>query len=133
MIYQEQGKNAEAVKELEAVKNSAPLDTGLAFQLGLVYYQSKDYQKAKLELERAISLDSNYANALYFLGLTYDQLGNKNKAIEKFQKVSDLNPDNAEVKEILENLEAGKNALAGIVEEVPPEVPIEEKHPEIEK
>jgi len=133
MIYQMQGENSEAIGELEKAKNSAPFDIGLAFQLGLVYYQGKDYQKAKLELERAISLDSNYANALYFLGLTYDQLGDKNKAIEKFQKVSDLNPDNAEVKKILENLKAGKKALSGIVEEVPPEVPIEEKHPEIEK
>lgn len=132
-IYQTQGKQAAAVEELEKARSSAPNDIGLAFQLGLLYYQNKDYQKAQNELERAVFIDPNYSNALYFLGLTYDQLGEKTKAIEKLERVALLNPDNSEVKKILENLKAGREALKGVAEEVPPTIPIEEEHPEIEE
>jgi tetratricopeptide (TPR) repeat protein len=118
---------------MEETKNLAPFDVGLAFQLGVAYYQKGNYQKAKEELERAISITPDYANALYFLGLTYDQLGEREKAIEKFKRVSELNPDNEEVKKIISNLEAGKKALEGILPTVPPKTPIEEKPPEIKK
>ncbi len=130
MVYQAQGKQLEAIEELEKTKSIAPNDIGLAFQLGLIYYQSKDYQKAQTELERAILLNPNYSNALYFLGLTYDQLGKTAKAIEKFRKVAGLNPDNSEIQKILENLRNGREALEGILEKEPPEVPIEEESPE---
>jgi tetratricopeptide (TPR) repeat protein len=61
-----------------------------------------------------VKLAENYSNAMYFLGLTYDKLGDKQKALEQFQKVSDLNPDNADVKKIVSNLQAGKKALDGL-------------------
>ncbi len=129
MVYQLQGKTREAIQELEMTKSLAPFDVGLAFQLGLIYYQNENYGEARLELERAIGISPNYSNALYFLGLTYDKEGKKAKAIEKFKKVSNLNPNNEEVKRILDNLRAGKGALEGIIEEVPPIVPIEEELP----
>ena len=50
-----------------------------------------------------------------------------------FKRILVLNPDNSQVKMILDNLEAGKSILEGIVKEVPPVVPIEEEHPETEK
>ncbi len=130
MVYQAENKTEEAIKALEDTKQYAPFDTGLAFQIGLLYYQNKDYQKAQAELERAVGISPDYSNALYFLGLIYDRQGQKTKAIEKFQKVAELNPENQEVKKILENLNKGKGALEGIVQEVPPETPIEETPPE---
>jgi tetratricopeptide (TPR) repeat protein len=133
MVYYNQGKLDEAISKMEETKNIVPFDLGLAFQLGVAYYQKENYQKAKEELERVILFEPNYANALYFLGLTYDKLGNKEKAIEKFKKVAELNPDVEEVKKIISNLEAGKGALEGILQKVPPKVPIEEKLPEIKE
>lgn len=133
VLWQTEGKIDQAISKLEETKNLAPFDIGLAFQLGVAYYQKGDFQKAKEELERATILDPNYANALYFLGLTYDQLGERDKAIEKFQKVSDLNPDVEEVKKIISNLKAGKRALEGVFQPVPPQAPIQEKPPEIKE
>ena len=129
IIYQFQGKIEQALEELRAAKNAAPFDVGLAFQLGLVYFQNKDYDSAQAELERAIGINPDYANALYFLGLTYDKQRAPSRAIEKFERLVELNPGNAELKTILRNLRSGRNALEGISEDVPPNVPIDEEEP----
>jgi len=105
----------------------SPDDTGLAFQLGLVYRADNQLDKAQQEFERAVYLDPNYSNARYFLGLIYDGKGTKDKAIEQFVQIEKLNPDSQEIKNILENLRAGKEALAGVVSGQPPieEQPVE--------
>lgn len=128
MISVREGKMNEAIDKLEKTKEVAPFDTGLAFQLGLIYYQNNQFDKAKGELERAVKLDNNYSNARYFLGLVYDKQGNKSGAMEQFEIISKSNPDNQEVKKILSNLQNGKAALEGILANQPP---IEEKPEEI--
>jgi len=109
-----------AITSVENAKLAAPFDIGIAFQLGLLYYQKNDLDKAAAEFARAVSTNENYSNARYFLGLIHDKQGDKDHAIEEFTKISALNPDNQEVKTILENLQAGKSALAGIVPPAPP-------------
>jgi tetratricopeptide (TPR) repeat protein len=119
-----EGKTAEAIEKMELAKTLSPFDIGVAFQLGVLYYNDKQYDKAKAEFERAISLNENYSNARYFLGLIYDRQDKKSEAISQFEKIAELNPDSEEVKEILANLRAGKPALEGIT---PAQPPIEEK------
>ena len=104
-----------AIQATENTKITAPFDIGVAFQLGLLYYQAGDLARAQAELERAISLNENYSNARYFLGLIYDKRGDKGKAIEQFERVLALNPGNQEVQNILDNLRFGKDALLEIV------------------
>lgn len=126
------GNTQAAIASTENAKLTAPFDIGIAFQLGLLYYQNKDSVRAQAEFERAVSLNTNYSNARYFLGLIYDRKGERIKAIEHFEKVLELNPDNGEVKKILTNLYDEKSALAEIVPPAePPEkrksAPVEEK------
>ncbi len=128
-VYQIQGKLNEAIVELEEAKANNPMDTGLSFQLGLAYYQNEEYTKARRELERTISNNPNYSNALYFLGLIYDRQNEKESAVDIFQRLADLNPENEEIKSILENLKAGRGALEDVSRESS-EVPIEENSPE---
>ena len=45
------------------------------------------------------------------------------EAIEQFEIISDLNPDNDDVKVILKNLKAGNNPF--VAEDIPDELPIE--------
>ncbi len=137
------GEIDKAIAKLEESKKINPQDPGITFQLGVFYYKTEQYDKAQTELEQTVKLAENYSNAMYFLGLVYDKKDQKGKALEQFQKIADLNPDNQDVKKIIENLKAGKAALSGIGETggvqssqnqnsvqreqapIPPETPIE--------
>lgn len=125
------GNVGEAIRNVENAKIAAPFDIGIAFQLGLLYYQTNNLNQAQQEFERAVSLNANYSNARYFLGLIYDRSGDKKRATEEFGKIQALNPDNAEVKRILSNLNQGKSALDGIVP--PAEAPEKRKEPPVDK
>jgi len=105
-------RNAALIAERALV--FAPNDLGVLFQAGYLKYQDKAYEEARIILERARALAPNYSNAKYFLGLTYDELGERDEAIQEFIQIGELNPDNEEVKQILANLRAGLPALAGI-------------------
>ena len=114
-----------AIQSAAKAKLAAPFDIGVAFQLGLLYYQQNDNDKAQIEFERAVAMNNNYSNARYFLGLIYDRKGDKTKAIQQFEQIEALNPDNQEVKHILQNLRSGKAALDKIV---PPAQPPEKRN-----
>ncbi|MBI2056026.1 MAG: tetratricopeptide repeat protein [Candidatus Sungbacteria bacterium] len=125
------GNIEKAIKSVEGAKLAAPFDIGVAFQLGLLYYQTNDLGRARSEFERAVSISDSYSNARYFLGLIYDSQGDKTKAIEQFAKIEQLNPDNQEIKKIAENLRAGKPALDGI--SPPNEAPEKRKDAPVKK
>lgn len=130
VAYDQLGKLDLAISKLEETKKIVPRDFGVAFQLGLLYWRKGEIDKAKKEFERALSLNSNYQNAKYMLGLVLDSKGEKEKAKEIFEELSVQNPENQELKRILENLEKGLPALEGITTSQPP---IQETPPEISK
>lgn len=109
------GNVASAIQSVEKAKVAAPFDTGIAFQLGLLYYQTGDLDHARGEFERAVSINQNFSNARYFLGLIYDRQNNTIQAIDQFEKILVFNPDNQEVQRILANLRRGRDALEGVV------------------
>lgn len=67
--------------------------------------KSQALSQAKEQLEKSLNLNPDYSNALYSLGLVYDAMGEKSKAIEQFKKVQQLNPDNKDILKILNNAE----------------------------
>lgn len=122
-----EGNIAEAISRADQASLLSPNDVGLFFQLGLLKYTNKDYNGAIVSLERAVQLNGNYSNAMYFLGLSYDKVGRKADALAQFEKVEALNPDNQEVKNILINLRDGKSALT----DVPPPSPEKKSNPPV--
>ncbi len=118
--YTRQGDIKNAIAKSADYYNLNPSDAGAAFQLGYLLYADKQMDGARLVLERAVELNSDYSNARYFLGLIYDIQGQKNRAKEQFEKIARLNPDNAEVKKILDNLNVGRGALETVVPPAPP-------------
>lgn len=124
------GNIKEAINKTKDAQFLAPNDTGILFQLGLLYYQDKDFDNSKLVFEKAVSLNENYSNARYFLGLIYDNQNEKQKSIEQFEKIEALNSNNQEVKSILANLRNGKKALNKIAP--PAQAPERRANPPIE-
>jgi len=119
-VYDQQGKLDEAVKRAEELVILNNQDTGALFQLGFLYYKAGRFDDSKMVFERTIELSPNYSNARYFLGLIYDgsttltTSERKAKALEQFEKIAELNPDNAEIKQIIANIKSKKTALFGI-------------------
>ncbi len=118
-VYERQEKLADAVKSMETLKKNAPLDIGVAMQLGLLYLRQGKNDAAKAELERALSIAPNYANAHWYLASIYEQEGDIASAIAEVEKILVTDPDNALVLQRLERLNAGlpSNYLPEPVEE----------------
>ncbi|MBI2039042.1 MAG: tetratricopeptide repeat protein [Candidatus Niyogibacteria bacterium] len=113
-LEEESGNIQGAIERMQKAALLNPTEVGTLFQLGLLYYRSEQLENAGRLFQRAVELSPTYSNARYFLGLVYDRLGEKAAALEQFQRVLIFNPENAEVKQIIGNLESGKRALAGI-------------------
>jgi len=116
-IHQREGDMAKAISNEEEIKSMAPNSPQISFRLGLLYYQNEQKDQAQKELERTVSLDKNHLTARYFLGLLYEEDGNTDKALEQFEKIAELDEENEEIKQIIENVKAGRDPLAGVLEE----------------
>ncbi|MEN9912809.1 MAG: hypothetical protein RLY66_217 [Candidatus Parcubacteria bacterium] len=119
-----QGNLKDAIIAAQVGTEINPQSPVLFFQLGLLQYTNKDYQGATKSLETAVKLQADYANAQYFLGLSYARIGDTENAIAQFESLAKANPENEEVNLILGNLLAGKSPFA---DAKPPVTPAPEK------
>ena len=106
------GNASRAIASLEAGSRASPNNALVFFQLGFLHYSERNNAAAITALERAVALDANFSNARYFLGLSYARLGRIADATAQFERITELNPDNAEIQNILANLRAGKSPLS---------------------
>ncbi len=111
-IQASKGNLPDALVAARVASEIDPTSPLLLFQLGFLYYTDKQYGLAAQSLEKAIQLQSDYANAQYFLGLAYAYQGRRADAIVQFETLKRSNPTNIEVALILSNLKAGKNPFA---------------------
>ncbi len=131
-IYAAKGDLPNAITAAKVATQLNPNNSLLLFQLGILDYNYKDYKGAIEALTQAIKIQSDYANAKYFLGLSEARLSHTNEAIVQFEDLANTNPDNEEIKLILENLKEGKSIFADGVKspetapEKRPKLPIKE-------
>ena len=64
----------------------------LNVRIGYIYFEKKKYSQAIEYLENAIKMSSYNAEAYYYLGLSYDKIGEKEKAREFLSRVIELAP-----------------------------------------
>jgi tetratricopeptide (TPR) repeat protein len=62
-----------AIHEIEQALTLAPTDAKLAYNLGLVYTRTGNYQAGETALRRALEEKPNYADAYYALTLLYEE------------------------------------------------------------
>ncbi len=103
------GQIKDAITSVQVATQINPSEPLLFFQLGFLYYNDKNYSEAAAALSKAVELDPQYANARYFLGLSYSRLGKNLDAITQFEELAKTNPNSQEVAFILGNLKAGKS------------------------
>jgi tetratricopeptide (TPR) repeat protein len=108
-IEADEGNVSQAIRIIETASVNLQNDPEVFFQLGLLRYSDNQFTGAISALERAVELDPSYLNARYFLGLSYDQVWENERAIEAFEAILLSSPGNEEIKLILDNL---KNGLA---------------------
>lgn len=105
-----QDKNPDdAIEALKRAIAAEPTNFLLHFALGYLDYAKRDYPAAIAEFEGAVILNPVYADAKYFLGLSYYRVGRTGDAVQQFTDVQTLNPDNKDVTKILSNIKAGRD------------------------
>jgi pentatricopeptide repeat protein len=83
----EQGKNDEALAQLQQIANTNPGAKGLAREFGIAYYKSGDYLKAIDSLKKATQEDPADKEAVQLLGLSNYLAGRPRDAIPYLEQV----------------------------------------------
>jgi tetratricopeptide (TPR) repeat protein len=129
-VYAAKGDIVNAVTAAKVAVELNPQSPQLLFQLGILDYNIKDYAGAVQALDGAVKIQKDYANAKYFLGLSYARLNNIVGAVSQFEDLARTNPENQEVALILANLKNGKSIFADAKASAPEKrasLPIKEK------
>lgn len=69
-----------------------PAATGALVNLGTIYFNARDMQKAEHFYVMAITADPEYALAHFNIGNLYDEVGQRAKAMEHYRSAIKLNP-----------------------------------------
>ncbi len=85
----------------------APNDPLAWYNAGAIAYAGGAYQDAAIAMQQALALQSQYANAMYVLGLSLVQLNQPQDAITVFEALNNLDPNQPVVVQILTNLRKG--------------------------
>jgi tetratricopeptide (TPR) repeat protein len=94
-----------AKADATAVTDLTSTDPLSWYNLGSVYYAAGEYDSAIAPLTQAISLQNNYADALFMLGLTYGKLDRMAEGLPYLQQVASLNPANTIVTSALKSFQ----------------------------
>jgi len=110
-IRADNGDLKTAITSLETAAVFSPKDSSVFFGLGLLKYNNKDYLGSSKALETAVSLNPNYSNARYYLAIDYNKLNRDSDALTQLNILKDLNPGNAEIIQMISNLNSGKSLI----------------------
>jgi len=94
-------------KAIELDPNSA----GALVNLGTIYFNARDFARAKQFYERALEVDPEYALAHFDLANLYDERGDRNKAVEHYQAALRIAPNYADAHYNLALLYQGSNQM----------------------
>jgi tetratricopeptide (TPR) repeat protein len=88
----QQGKNSEALAQLQQMATTNPGLKGLSHEFGVAYYKSGEYLKAIASFKQATQEDPGDKESLQLLGLSNYLAGRPAEAIPLLEKVQDWYP-----------------------------------------
>ena len=98
---EEQGASVESaaqIFELEKRTSESPDDVAAWIDLGNLYFDTGNYEKAITAYNKALELNPNNANVMNDLGVMYRRTGQPKKAIEAFDKAIKIDPGHETVR-----------------------------------
>lgn len=104
-LLEKEKKIKEAEKLLQEFLNKNLFSVDGYFELGRLYYTQGDCDKAISNFRVAINLFPNHSNSLYLAALCYEKKQNFETALNLLKRVSQLNPENSQVKEVIARIE----------------------------
>ena len=97
----QRGDDATAIEKYKAIIKLAPHLAAAYNNLGMLYFNGRDYTRAAEVLERGLQLNSNMPGAAAMLGMSYSQLGKPDKAEPLLEKALRANPKDDQVEMVL--------------------------------
>lgn len=111
-IYASSNDLKNALASAALATQYAPQDPLAWYNAGAIAYVGKDYPNAIAALEQALTLQTNYANAAYVLGLAYYDAGRTADSLKVFEALGTLDPGQQVVQNAIQNLRAGRAPTA---------------------
>lgn len=99
----------QAIAALKKTMALAPTDPKLVYNLGLLYGQKQQVEEALSAIHQAVEMKPNYEEARNALAIFYEDLGEKEKALEQLRIIYAGKPFDESIKERIEKLESSKN------------------------
>jgi len=93
MTYVTTSTPMKGISLLREVVKEDPTNEMALFNLGYLSMQSGQYEKAADRFETLIKVNPKHASGTFYLGLSYQELGNKAKANQYFTKAKGLDSD----------------------------------------
>ena len=89
-IYLRDGANKEANEDFEAALKSYEFEMLAHFGRGIIAYKDKNWEDAETSFSRALAVEPERPETLYYLALVYHRQKNNTAALPLMQKAEDL-------------------------------------------
>jgi predicted Zn-dependent protease len=98
---QQRGDNATAIEKYKAMLKLAPHLAAAYNNLGMLYFDGRDYADAAAVLEHGLKINPNMPTASALLGMSYGELGEDAKAEPLLRKALQAHPEDDRVEMML--------------------------------
>ncbi len=94
-VYQEEKKNAAAIRFLKSAIEKDPDNPDFKYYLGTFYEELEDYENAAQLINQAIEIEPDNPRYYFRLGVVYDKWNKKEASMEAMRTVISLDPKHA--------------------------------------
>lgn len=92
ILYAKQRAYADAIECFEIAQSLEPSASSL-HNVGLIYYETEQYDKASLAFEQALAMQDDLAARYVAYAKVHEKLGNNKKMIEALERAVELEPN----------------------------------------
>jgi tetratricopeptide (TPR) repeat protein len=85
----------EALALFQRLLKKHPQDAALHYAIGVVYYRENRYSEAEESLKQSLAAQPDQVSATYYLALTYDAIGDDDRAVPMFRRLVKTHPEYA--------------------------------------